>query len=154
MGESEPAGLSALWNARSVAIVGASERPGSLGRLPVDYLLRYGYAGRIVPGDPTAAPIQGLACYPSVAEAPGPIDLALLLVAATRVPAAIDDCAGAQVPGAIVGSSGFAEAGEPELQRELVRRAKAGGVRVVGPNCIGAVGAANRQVVSFSPLFS
>ena len=154
MGESEPAGLSALWNARSVAIVGASERPGSLGRLPVDYLLRYGYAGRILPVNPNAAAVQGLTCYPSVAAAPGPIDLALLLVAAARVPAAIDDCAAARVPVAIVGSSGFAEAGEPELQRELVDRAQAGGVRVVGPNCIGAVGAANRQVVSFSPLFS
>jgi acetate---CoA ligase (ADP-forming) len=125
-----------------------------LGRLPVDYLLRYGYAGRTVPVNPNAATIQGLTCYPSVAAAPGPIDLALLLVAAARVPAAIDDCAVARVPVAIVGSSGFAEAGEPELQRELVRRAKAGGVRVVGPNCIGAVGAAHRQVVSFSPLFS
>jgi acetate---CoA ligase (ADP-forming) len=154
MGESEPAGLSALWNARSVAIVGASERPGSLGRLPVDYLLRYGYAGRILPVNPNAPAVQGLTCYPSVAAAPGPIDLALLLVAAARVPAAIDDCAAARVPVAIVGSSGFAEAGEPELQRELVRRARAGGVRVVGPNCIGAVGADNRQVVSFSPLFS
>jgi len=154
MGAPEPAGLSALWNARSVAIVGASERPGSLGRLPVDYLLRYGYTGRIVPVNPNAATIQGLTCYPSAADAPGPIDLALLLVAAARVPAAIDDCAAARVPVAIIGSSGFAEAGEPELQRELVRRARAGGVRVVGPNCIGAVGAAHRQVVSFSPLFS
>ena len=154
MGGSAPAGLSALWNARSVAIVGASQRPGSLGRLPVDYLLRYGYAGRILPVNPNAATIQDLTCYPSIAAAPGPIDLALLLVAAARVPAAIDDCAAAGVPVAIVGSSGFAEAGEPELQRELVRRAQAGGVRVVGPNCIGAVGAANRQVVSFSPLFS
>ncbi len=125
-----------------------------MGRLPVDYLLRYGYTGRVVPVNPNAATIQGLTCYPSVAAVPGPIDLALLLVAATRVPAAIDDCAVAQVPVAIVGSSGFAEAGEPELQRELVRRARAGSVRVVGPNCIGAVGAANRQVVSFSPLFS
>jgi acyl-CoA synthetase (NDP forming) len=135
-------------------MVGASERPGSLGRLPVDYLLRYGYTGRIVPVNPNAATIQGLTCYPSVAAAPAPIDLALLLVAAARVPAAIDDCAAAQVPVAIVGSSGFAEAGDSELQRELVRRAQAGGVRVVGPNCIGAVGAANRQVASFSPLFS
>jgi acyl-CoA synthetase (NDP forming) len=125
-----------------------------LGRLPVDYLVRYGYTGRILPVNPNAATIQGLTCYPSVAAAPGPIDLALLLVAAARVPAAIDDCAAARVPVAIVGSSGFAEAGEPELQSELVRRAQAGGVRVVGPNCIGAVGAANRQVVSFSPLFS
>src|SRR5262245_65654057 len=110
MGAPEPAGLSALWNARSVAIVGASERPGSLGRLPVDYLLRYGYTGRIVPVNPHAATIQGLTCYPSAADAPGPIDLALLLVAAARVPAAIDDCAAARVPVAIIGSSGFAEA--------------------------------------------
>ena len=151
---SAPTGLSALWNARSVAVVGASERPGSLGRLPVDYLRRYGYQGRVVPVNPNAETVLGLSCYPSLAAASGPIDLALLLVAAPRVPDAIDDCAKAGVPVAIVGASGFAEAGEVELQAEVVRRGRAGDVRVVGPNCIGAVGAANRQVVSFSPLFA
>ncbi len=143
-----------LWAARSIAVVGASERRGALGRLPVEHLLRYGYPGRILPVNPNAKSVLGLTCYPTVAAAPGPVDLALLLVAAPRVPDAIDDCAKAGVRVAIVGASGFAEAGEIALQDEVVRRARAGVVRVVGPNSIGAVGAANRQVVSFSPLFS
>ena len=78
------------------------------------------------------------------------------MVAAPRVPAAIDDCAAAGVPVAVVMSSGFAETGAEgvALQDEVVRRARAGGVRVVGPNCIGTVGFATGQVSSFSPLFS
>ncbi len=145
--------LSMLWSARSVAIVGASDRPGALGRLPVEYLLRYGYAGRILPVNPGAGTVCGLAAYPSVVAAPGPVDLALILVGADRVPAAVDDCVAAGVPLAIVGSSGFAETGEPgrRLQDEVLRRA--GGMRLVGPNCIGAVGFHTGLVASFSPLF-
>ncbi len=148
--------LRALWAARSVAVIGASAKPGALGRLPVEYLLRYGYRGRILPVNPTADTILGLISYPRVTDAPGPIDLALIMVSAQRVPDAIDDCAAAGVPVAIVASSGFAETGADGVaaQAEIVRRARAGGVRLVGPNCIGAVGFADSLVASFSPLFS
>jgi acyl-CoA synthetase (NDP forming) len=152
--------LSPLWDARAVAVVGATERPGALGGLPVSFLQRYGYGGRILPVNPSAGTVLGLAAHPSVAaarEATGePVDLALVMVAAARVPDAIDDCAAAGVPVAVVMSSGFAEAGAEgaALQDEAVRRARAGGVRLVGPNCIGTVGFATGQVSSFSPLFS
>src|SRR5512134_1622703 len=108
--------LSPLWDARSVAVVGATERPGALGRLPVQFLQRYGYRGSILPVNPNAQTVLGLASYPSVAAARAstgePVDLALVMVAASRVPDAIDDCAAAGVPVAVVMSSGFAEAGE------------------------------------------
>lgn len=152
--------LSPLWDARSVAVIGATERAGALGRLPVAFLARYGYSGRVLPVNPNADTVLGLPAYPSVAaarEATGePVDLALVMVSAARVPEAIDDCAVAEVPVAVVMSSGFAEAGEEgaALQEEVVRRAAAGRVRVVGPNCIGTVGFATGQVTSFSPLFS
>lgn len=148
--------LSALWNARSVAVIGATDRPGAIGRLPVAYLQRYGFPGRIHPVNPSAETVLGLRAYPSVTAIGEPVDLALVLVAAARVPDAIDDCAAAGVPVAVVMSSGFAEAGDAgqSLQDEVVRRARPGGVRVVGPNCIGTVGVANGQVTSFSPLFS
>ncbi|HEX6935147.1 MAG TPA: acetate--CoA ligase family protein [Actinomycetes bacterium] len=152
--------LSPLWDARSVAVVGATERPGALGRLPVQFLQRYGYRGSILPVNPNAQTVLGLAAYPSVAAARTstgePVDLALVMVAAPRVPDAIDDCAAAGVPVAVVMSSGFAEAGDDgaALQSEAVRRARAGGVRLVGPNCIGTVGFATGQVTTFSPLFS
>ncbi|GAA0572631.1 acetate--CoA ligase family protein [Paractinoplanes ferrugineus] len=147
--------LSALWNASSVAVVGATERPGALGRKPVDYLQRYGYAGRILPINPKSPTILGLDAYPNVRAAPGPVDLALIMVGAERVPDAVADCAAAGVPVAIIASSGFAETG-PEgaaLQAEVVARARAGGVRLIGPNCIGAVGFHHRVLATFSPLF-
>lgn len=151
--------LAALWSARSVAVVGASDRPGSLGRLPVEFLQRYGYAGRILPVRPDGAPVAGLPSHPSVRECrreQGPVDLAMVMVAAPRVLAAVQDCADAEVPVAVICTSGFAETGEEgaALQTEVVRAAHEGGVRLVGPNCIGSVGVASGQVSSFSPLFS
>ena len=149
-----------LWAARSVAVIGATERAGALGRLPVAYLQRYGYRGRILPVNPRSETVLGVPAHPSVAaarEATGePVDLALVMVAAGRVPDSVDDCVAAGVPVAVVMSSGFAEAGPDgaALQAEVVRRAQAGGMRVVGPNCIGTVGFATGQVTSFSPLFS
>lgn len=151
--------LAALWSARSVAVVGASDRPGSLGRLPVEFLQRYGYAGRILPVRPDGAPVAGLPSHASVRECrreQGPVDLAMVMVAAPRVLAAVQDCADAEVPVAVICTSGFAETGEEgaALQAEVVRAAHEGGVRLVGPNCIGSVGVATGQVSSFSPLFS
>jgi acyl-CoA synthetase (NDP forming) len=152
--------LSPLWDARSVAVSGATERAGALGRLPVSFLQRYGYRGRILPVNPTAESVLGLPAYASVRaarDATGePVDLALVLLSAARVPDAVDDCAAAGVPVAVVMSSGFAESGEVgvALQDEVVRRARAGGVRLVGPNCIGTVGFSTGQVTTFSPLFS
>lgn len=150
------AALRALWAARSVAVVGASDRPGALGRLPVEFLTRYGYAGRILPVRPGGGEVAGVAAYPSVAACPGPVDLAMIMVGAANVLAAVDDCVQAGVPVAIICTSGFAETGEvgEALQAEVVARARAGGLRILGPNCIGSVGVSTGQVSSFSPLFS
>ncbi|MEU3064558.1 acetate--CoA ligase family protein [Streptomyces subrutilus] len=147
--------ISALWNAESIAVVGATERPGALGRKPLDFLLRHGYKGRILPVNPKGGEILGVPAYTSLREIPGPVDLALIMVSAERVAAAVDDCAAAGVPLAIVASSGFAETGAEgaALQADLVARARAGGVRLIGPNCIGAVSFNNRVLATFSPLF-
>jgi acyl-CoA synthetase (NDP forming) len=147
--------LSALWAARSVAVVGASDKPRSLGRLPVEYLQRHGYDGAVYPVRPDGADVCGLPSYPSVKACPEPVDLVMVMVAADRVLAAVEDCVAADVPVAIVCSSGFAETGDAgaALQDEVVATARAGGLRLVGPNCIGSVGVDARQVSSFSPLF-
>ncbi len=151
-----PSPLRALWSARSVAVVGASARPGSLGRLPVEFLQRYGFTGAVYPVRPDGGEVLGLTAHPSVQACPGQVDLAMLLVAADKVPAAVDDCIAAGVPVAIVCSSGFAETGAAgaRLQDEIVAKARAGGLRIVGPNCIGAVGVETGLVASFSPLFA
>lgn len=148
--------LSVLWSARSLAVIGASERPGALGRLPIQFLHRYGYPGSIYPIRPDAMPVLGLPSYRRVADCPVPIDLAMILLGADRVPAAVDDCVSAGVPAAIICSSGFAETGPTGalLQDEIVAKACAGGLRLLGPNCIGTVGVATGQVTSFSPLFA
>ena len=79
--------------ARAVAVVGASDRPGSLGRLPIEFLPRYGYRGRVLPVRPDGAPVAGLPAYRSLADCPGPVDLAMVMVAADRVPQVVDDAA-------------------------------------------------------------
>ncbi len=148
--------LAALWAARSIAVIGASDRSGALGRLPVDFLIRFGYAGRLFPVRPDGAPVAGLRSYPSVQDCPGRVDLAMVLVAAPRVLGAIEDCVAARVATAIICTSGFAETGVAgaALQAEVVRTAREGDLRLVGPNCIGTVGVSSGQVSSFSPLFS
>ncbi|MDP4805247.1 MAG: acetate--CoA ligase family protein [Candidatus Nanopelagicales bacterium] len=155
MHPSAPA-LAALWSASSIAIIGATEREGAMGRLPVEYLQRFGYAGRIFPVNPKGGSVLGLPAYESVVSINQPIDLALIMVPATAVHDAVEACAQAGVRVAIVMSSGFAETG-PEgaaAQLELVDIARAGGMRLVGPNCIGAVGGADRVLATFSPVFA
>jgi acyl-CoA synthetase (NDP forming) len=153
------AALRLLWDAGSVAVVGATDRPGALGRLPVQFLQRYGYTGRVVPVNRRGGTVCGLPAATSLAEAVsagGPIELALLMLPAAAVTRAVRECGEAGVRTAVVMSSGFAEtgAGGEALQRDLVAAAREQGVRVVGPNCIGSVGFANGQVTAFSPLFS
>ena len=148
--------LRALWSARSIAVIGATERVGAMGRLPIDYLQRYGYGGHIAPVNPKGGEILGLPAYTSVGEVPGPVDLALIMVPAASVPAAVVDCAAAGVGACVVMSSGFAETGEEgaRAQAALVALARASGMRLIGPNCIGSVGGADAVMATFSPVFS
>jgi acetate---CoA ligase (ADP-forming) len=149
--------LRALWAAGAVAVVGASERPDAPGHLLIRHLLRFGYRGRILPVHPRAPAVLGLPAFASVsaAAATGPIDLAVVLVRADVAVEVVAECGKAGVACAIVGSSGFAETGAAgrQAQQEMVTAARASGMRLVGPNCIGAAGFATGQVASFSPLF-
>lgn len=151
--------LASLWSARSIAIIGASTRDGTPGHSVLAYLRRYRYAGAIVPIHPTAASIASLPAWPSVgayrADSGNTVELALILVPASAVHQAVADCGRAGVGVAIIGSSGFAETGESgaAAQDALVAAARADGLRIVGPNCIGSLGPATGLVASFSPLF-
>ena len=149
-------GISALWRASSIAVIGATERPGAMGRLPLEYLLRHGYAGRIAPVNPKGGTVLGLDAFPSISDVPFPVELALIMVPATAVPQAVADCAAAGVTVCIVMSSGFGETGpQGEVaQQELVAVARAAGMRLVGPNCIGSVGGIHKVFATFSPVFS
>lgn len=148
--------LAKLWSASSIAIIGASERVGAMGRLPIEYLLKFGYEGDIYPVNPKGEKILGLTTYKSIGEIKKPIDLALILVPISGVEEAVRQCALAKVSVVTVMGSGFAESGSEgrELQNRLVAIAVKSGTRLVGPNCIGSVGGLHKLTATFSPVFS
>ena len=145
-----------LWSARSVAVIGATERVGAMGRLPIQYLQQHGYSGEIFPVNPKGGTILGLPVYTSISEIKKPIDLALIMVPATSVRDAVTECAAHGVPIVTVMASGFAESDEAgeRAQAELVAIAKKSGMRLVGPNCIGSVGGRAHLTATFTPVFS
>ena len=129
-------GLAAVFSPRRVALVGASDRPGSVGRLLWDNLADF--PGEVVPVGP-AATVGGVPAYADLRAVPGQVDLAVIATPAATVPGVVRAAADAHVSAVVVLSAGFAETG-PEgakLQDEAVAAAQAGGVRLVGPNCFG-----------------
>ncbi|PRY03398.1 acetate--CoA ligase family protein [Paraburkholderia sp. BL25I1N1] len=140
---------------RSIAIIGASNDPKSISGQPLRFLLQHGYRGVLYPVNPKYAHIEGVACHPAVASLPQTPDLALILVAARRVPAMLRECGEKGIRHVIVYSSGFAEAGEAgaALQREIADVACAFGIRVIGPNCQGVVSTGANVYAGFGAPF-
>jgi acyl-CoA synthetase (NDP forming) len=130
-----------LFRPRTVALVGASADPSKINFRPLRYLREAGYDGQILPINPGRKEIGGLPAHADLASVPGPIDHAFIMVPAPAVEAVIRQCAQKQVPVATIFSSGFAERGEEgrALQRRIVEIAREGGVRLLGPNCIGLI---------------
>jgi acyl-CoA synthetase (NDP forming) len=146
------AGLSALFTPTSVAIVGASDDRERLSGRPVRYLLEAGYRGRILPVNPKREYVQGLAAYPSIESLPETPDVALIVVAASAVKEAVLACARRGVRGVYLLSGGFAESGEAgeRSQREIQSIARNSGMRLLGPNCLGAFNAETRFYGTFA----
>lgn len=146
------AGLAPFFTASSIAVVGASDDVTKIGGRPVHMLIKHGYAGAVYPINPKGGVIQGLPAYASVGDTPSAPELAILAVPAAATPAALRDCAARGTKAAIVLSAGFTEAGAAgtALQAELVAIARERGMRVLGPNCLGAVNVADRLIGSFS----
>jgi acyl-CoA synthetase (NDP forming) len=132
--------LRALFEPRSVAIVGASRTPGKLGHTVVSYLKRGGFAGAIYPINPAGGDIEGVESLRAVADMPEGVDCAMLVVPAGAAVQALRECAERGVKTAIIGASGFAEdatdAGR-QRQVELLAIARAHGMRLLGPNTNG-----------------
>ncbi|MBC7357080.1 MAG: acetate--CoA ligase family protein [Desulfacinum sp.] len=131
--------LDAFFRPRSVAVIGASESPEKLGHEILRNILEGGFPGAIYPINPKSETILGLQCFKNVKEVPDGVDLAVIIIPARFVPQAIADCGEKGVQAAVVITGGFSEAG-PEgeaLQEEVVRAAREGGVRLIGPNCQG-----------------
>ncbi len=141
MPNQNPAALDRLLNPRSVAIVGASDDKLRIGGRPIAYMLEQGFQGRILPVNPNRASIQGLQAYASVAALPETPDVAIVAVAAKLAPQVVADLASRGTAAAIVFSAGFAEMGEEGavLERQMVASARKGGLRLLGPNSLGAL---------------
>jgi succinyl-CoA synthetase alpha subunit/GNAT superfamily N-acetyltransferase len=135
------ASLRPFFRPRSVAVVGASRNPTAIGHQLLDALVRGGFRGAVYPVNPKAPAIRGLRAYPSVAELPGPVDLAVIAVPRDAVPGVVDDCAARGVRALCVISAGFAEVGceGAELQKRLMEQVRGYGMRLIGPNCLGLV---------------
>ncbi|HTY56839.1 MAG TPA: GNAT family N-acetyltransferase [Candidatus Binataceae bacterium] len=134
---------SLLWffNPRSIAVIGASRRRGTIGGEIFHNLLSYGFAGVVYPVNPNAEVVQAVPAYRSVEEIRGNVDLGIIAVPAEHALDAVQQCARKGVRALIVISSGFAEVGEAGYarQKELVRLCRAAGMRLIGPNCMGLV---------------
>jgi acetyltransferase len=139
-----------FFKPKAIAVVGATPKPSKGGCNIVRNLIS-GYKGRIYPINPRYEEIEGLPCYPSVSVIPDPIDLAIVFVPAKMVPPAVEDCIRKGIPGVMIESGGFAEAGQEGkiLQQALIDMAKKSGIRLWGPNCMGLVDAVHGHVFSF-----
>ncbi|MFT5176542.1 MAG: acyl-CoA synthetase (NDP forming) [Gammaproteobacteria bacterium] len=147
-----PTGLDALMAPRSVAVIGASDDATRIGGRPLHYLLERGFRGPLYPVNPRRETVQGVAALANIADAPGPVDLAVVAVPAAAVLTALEECAAKGVGAAVVFSSGFAEMGDEGLrgQQAIAAIARDSGMRIVGPNCLGVYNTALNMYATFS----
>jgi acetate---CoA ligase (ADP-forming) len=133
--------LDVIFKPKSVAVVGASTRAGSLGRNLFDKMLAADFNGPIYPVHPTAKYVHSVKAYPTILEVPGPVDLAVIVVPREQVLPAVQQCAQKGVKGLIVITAGFKETGSEGAAREkaLLEIIKAHNLRMVGPNCMGVI---------------
>jgi acetyltransferase len=147
------ADLRALFEARSIAVVGASADLSKIGGRPLSLLVRHRFEGRLYAVNPKYERIGDTACFGTVSEIPDTVDLAVVTLPADAVAAAIEDCGHKGVRFAIVFASGFAEMGQEGkmLQKTLIDTARKHRIRLLGPNTIGFVSAPNRVLGTFAP---
>ncbi len=144
--------LESFFNPRSVAVVGASSRPGKVGYEILAGLRRDGYEGAIYPINPNHSEVQGLKAFADLKSIGQTPDLAIIVVSARHVPQIVQNCADIGVKAAVIVSSGFKESGPEGADREqkILGIAKPAGLRIIGPNCIGIMVPASRLNASFA----
>lgn len=129
--------LRSTFQPQSVAVVGASELAGSVGRALFENLLPF--KGKVFPINPRHATLFGRKAFATITDVPNPIDLAVIATPAKTVPQIVRDCAVAGVKGAIIISAGFKEVGAAGLELENQILARRGSMRIIGPNCVGVM---------------
>jgi acetyltransferase len=138
---SEPHPLDAIFAPHSVAVIGATDRPGSVGRAVLWSLVSSPFGGTVYPVSDKRTSVLGIKAYRNIGDLPEPVDLAVIVTPAATVPGIIGECVATGVRGAIVISAGFKEHGEKgkELERQILERIHGTGLRVIGPNCLGVM---------------
>jgi acetyltransferase len=133
--------LDAIFFPKNVAVIGASEREGSVGRTILWNLISSPFGGTVFPVNPKRASVLGIKAYPTIKDVPEKVDLAIVVTPAPTTPAIIQDCIELGIPGAIIISAGFKEVGPEgaELERQILENARQGGMRIIGPNCLGVM---------------
>jgi acyl-CoA synthetase (NDP forming) len=149
------ASLHPLFYPQSIAVIGASQDPKKIAGRSLKNLLAYGYQGTVHAVNAKSREVQGRPAVPTLREVQGPVDLAVIVVPASAVPQAMDDCAAKGVKSAIILSSGFAETDSAGklAQERLTAVAREAGIRVVGPNCMGALNVRDGMFATFSQSF-
>ena len=129
--------LRAMFAPNSVALIGASEKPGSVGRALLENL--QSFRGRVFPINPSHATVLGQKAFRKIEDAPQEVDLAVIATPAATVPGIVAECAAANVKGAVIISAGFKECGPAgaELEKQILERR--GKMRIIGPNCVGVM---------------
>lgn len=135
----------------SVAVIGASRNPKKIGFQVLYNLIKDGYRGRIYPINPNAEEILGLKCYPSILEVPDVIDLAMIVVPASKVLDVLKDSIKKGVKAVAVISSGFSEIGNKELEDAIVEICRESKIPLLGPNIVGVLNTDNNMNLSFCP---
>jgi acetyltransferase len=142
--------LRSFFEPRSIAVVGSLREGRGEGYTVIRNLLHFGFTGNIYPINPSYSQVLGIKAYPTVNEVKEPIDLAMVITPPPTVPAVLEQCAQRGIKAVIVGTEGFAEAGEAgaRLQQQLVDIAHSNGMRLIGPNTIGVVNTSNGLVTN------
>jgi acetyltransferase len=147
----ESAGLDRLFRPRSIAVVGASDRPDKVGYKVLSNILTEGYAGKVYPVNPRGGTILGTPCLTSIDDLPEGVDVAVIVIPANLVADAVQRCAGRGVRFLPIITSGFSEVGNTDQEQEVLAIARRAGMRVLGPNIFGYYSAASSLNATFGP---
>jgi len=144
--------LDVFFTPDNVAVIGATETPGSVGRTILKNLIATPFGGTVFPINPKRPSVLGIKSYPRIGDVPAAVDLAVLVTPAPAIPGLIRECAAAGVKGAIIISAGFKETGPAgvALETQVLEEARKGKMRIIGPNCLGVMNPINGLNATFA----
>ena len=137
----ERTALDTIFAPKNVALIGATENPGSVGRTVMWNMISSPFGGAVFPVNPKRSSILGVKAYPNIASVPEKVDLVVITTPAATIPGLIGECVDVDIKSAVIISAGFKETGPQgaELERQILEHAERNGMRIIGPNCLGVM---------------